>query len=131
MKAYKKQNKLSFKNIIQSFKNAFRGLSLLVKYEYNLYVESFFGIIAILFGFLFHISYIEWLSLIVVIGLVIFAELTNTTVEKIMDFIQPEYNEKVRDIKDLAAGSVVFMVLVAIIVGCIIFIPKILLLFPN
>jgi diacylglycerol kinase (ATP) len=131
MKQYHKQSGLSLKSLVQSFKNAFRGLGLLVKYEYNLYIESFLGVVAILLGFVFYISSTEWLSLIIVIGLVIFAELTNTAVEKIMDFVQPEYDERVRDIKDLVAGSVVFTVIVAVAIGCIIFIPKILLLFLN
>ncbi len=128
MKPYHKQSCLNLRSLIRSFKNAFRGLGLLIKYEYNLYIEIFFGLIAIGLGFFFRISQSEWFALIIVIGLVIFAELTNTAVEKIMDFVQPEYDERVRDIKDLVAGSVVFTVLIALVIGILIFFPKIIFL---
>jgi diacylglycerol kinase (ATP) len=119
------QDSFSFKGLLNSFKNAFRGFGLLVVNEYNLHIQIFFGVIAIIFGFIFKISHTEWMIQSTVIGLVIFAELTNTAVEKIMNMVQPEYDERVRDIKDLAAGSVLFMVLVALTVGSLIYIPKI------
>ena len=125
MKNYHQQGGLTFKNIINSFRNAFRGLVLLAKYEYNLYIQTVFAIIAIAFGFIFGISSVEWMVQIIVIGLVLFSELINTSIEKIMDLVQPEYNEKVRDIKDLAAGSVLFTSLISVSVGLIIYIPKI------
>ncbi len=62
----------------------------------------------------------------IVIFFVLFAEIINTTIEKIMDFVEPKYDEKVRDIKDLASGSVFLTVILSVIIGLIIFLPKIL-----
>ena len=126
MKKYHNQNKsFSLSHILHSFQNAFRGLKLLLKYEYNLYIELLLAMFAIFLGFFLSISQNEWVSLIIVIGLVIFSELSNTVVEKIMDFIHDDYHTKVRDIKDLAAGAVLVSSFISIIVACFIFLPKI------
>ncbi len=123
MKNY--HNSFSFIGVLRSFRNAFRGFTLLLRNEYNLYIQLFFALLAIILGFIYTISHIEWMIQITIIGLVIFAELVNTAVEKIMNMVQPEYDEKVRDIKDLAAGTVLFMVLVSLFVGGLIYVPKI------
>ena len=129
IKKHHQQKKIGFKHFIGSLRNALRGLSLLFHFEYNLYIQSTLGILAIILGFLLPISRFEWLSIIIVITLVIFAELTNTSIEKIMDFIQPDYDERVRDIKDLAAGAVLFVSFISLVVAVIIFIPKIIIFF--
>ncbi len=116
---------ISMRNLINSFRNAFRGFSLLFKYEYNLYIQLIFALLVIVAGFIFKISSIEWAIQTIVIGLVIFSELINTSIEKIMDFIYPEYSEKVKDIKDLSAGAVLFTVIISIAIACFIYIPKI------
>ncbi len=112
-----------FARIFNSFRYAFRGIKLLFHLEHNLFIQSFFALLAIFLGFFFSITSVEWMVLVIAIGLVIFAELTNTAVERIMDFVHKDYHEDVRDIKDLAAGAVVFTVVISLIVGGIIFIP--------
>ena len=54
---------------------------------------------------------------------VIVAELFNTVIEHICDFIQPNYSKKIKIIKDISAAAVLISVLNAIIIGCIVFIP--------
>ena len=129
IKKHHQQKKISFHHFIGSLRNALRGLSLLFHFEYNLYIQSTLGLLAIILGFLLHISRLEWVAIIIVITLVIFAELTNTSIEKIMDFVQPDYDERVRDIKDLAAGAVLFVSFVSLIVATLVFVPKIIVLF--
>lgn len=114
--------------IIRSFKNSLRGFRVLLNNEYNLYIQIGFGVIATVVGFLFQISFTEWAIQTAVIGLVIFSELVNTAIEKTMDLVHPEYDERVRDIKDLASGAVLFMVLVSVTTGLFIYLPKIILL---
>lgn len=121
-KNYGQQVTLS--GIVRSFKNAFRGFNVLLDREYNLYFDITAGIIVTVIGFFANLSAYEWMAQVIVVGLVIFAELTNTAIEKTMDLVHPEYNPKVRDIKDMAAGSVLFAVLIAIIVGLIIYLPR-------
>ncbi len=117
--------KLTFTGILRSFKHSFRGVTVLFHNEYNLYVQVFFAIVATIFGFMFEISLLEWALQTAVIGLVIFSELVNTALEKTMDLVQPEYDERVRDIKDLASGAVLFTVGISVAVGLFIYIPKI------
>lgn len=119
----------SIQGIVRSFKNALRGFLVLLSLEYNLYIQIGFGVAAVVLGFIFDITPLEWGIQTTVIGLVIFAELVNTAFEKTMDLVHPEYNEKVRDIKDLASASVLFMVLVSLCVGGFIYIPRITIFF--
>lgn len=117
--------KLTLKGVIRSFKHSFRGVRILLRSEYNLYIQIVFAIFAIILGFYFEISLDEWAIQTTGIGLVIFSELVNTAIEKIMDMVQPEYDERVRDIKDLASGAVLFMVGISVAVGLFIYIPKV------
>jgi len=114
--------------IIRSFKNSLRGFRVLLRNEYNLYIQIGFAVIATICGFLFEINFTEWAIQTAIIGLVIFSELVNTAIEKIMDLFHPEHDERVRDIKDLASGAVLFMVLVSITTGLFIYLPKIIFL---
>ncbi|MCA9352321.1 diacylglycerol kinase family protein [Patescibacteria group bacterium] len=123
MKNY--QSGFSITGIIGSFRNSLRGIRVLLNNEFNLYIQIGFGIVATMFGFLFQISHTEWAIQTAVIGLVIFSELVNTAIEKTMDLVHPNYDERVRDIKDLASGAVLFMVLVSIATGLFIYVPKV------
>ncbi|NDP28893.1 MAG: diacylglycerol kinase family protein, partial [Flavobacterium sp.] len=71
-----------------------------------------------------HITATEWLFQILAIGLVMSLEGINTAVEKIADFIHPDYHERIGFIKDIAAGAVFFAALTAILIGLIIYVPK-------
>ena len=87
-------------------------------------VQLFIGICTVIAGFALKISAVEWMLQTLAIGLVLSVEGLNTAIEKIADFIHPEFNEKIGFIKDIAAGAVFFAALTAIIIGSIIYIPK-------
>lgn len=130
MNQYKNYNQsLSLRGIINSFKNAVNGFTVLLRHEYNLYLQIAFAVVAIIFGFIFDISSTQWMIQSIAIGLVIFSELMNTAVEKIMDIVHPQYDKRVKEIKDIAAASVLFTVAIAVTVGCIIYLPHIIPLF--
>jgi diacylglycerol kinase (ATP) len=114
-------NRLSLAGIIQSFRNAWNGFRVLLRHEYNLYIQLSIGFIVIVAGFYFDISRLEWMVQSTAIGLVIFSELVNTAVEKIMDLVHPDYSLQVKNIKDMAAASVLFTVAIAITVGLLIY----------
>jgi undecaprenol kinase len=77
-------------------------------------------------GFTLQINRLEWAIILLTIGLVLVAELTNSAIEKIIDYLRPEIHPAAKIIKDAAAGSVLIAALISVMVGCIIFIPKIL-----
>ena len=66
----------------------------------------------------------EWMMQILAFGLVLGVESLNTAIEKIADFIHPNYHEKIGFIKDIAAGAVLFAATTAIIIGLLIYVPK-------
>lgn len=119
------QNSPSLKGIVRSFGSAFRGIRVLLENEYNLYIQIAFALIGIVLGFYFYITPVQWMFLLVSIGLVIYSELVNTAIEMILDHVHPEYSRKVGQIKELASASVLFMVFISVAVACIIFIPYI------
>ena len=86
-------------------------------------VQSSLAVLMTLAGFYFEIDRVEWMMQILVFGLVLSIEGLNTAVEKIADFIHPDYHERIGFIKDIAAGAVFFAALTAIAIGCIIYFP--------
>ena len=112
---------------IKSVTHAARGIGILIKTSHNAWGHIFFGFLAIYLGFILNISNIEWVLIVLVIGLVIIAETFNTAIEIDINLTSPEYHPYARDTKDVAAAGVLLSVFVAVIVGFIIFLPKILL----
>jgi diacylglycerol kinase (ATP) len=110
---------------IKSFKYAFAGLKTLFIEEHNARIHLIAAVIAIALGFFLKISLNEWISLVVVMGLVFICELINSSLEVLADFTSPEKHPQIKKVKDLAAASVLISALVALVVGIIIFCPKI------
>lgn len=103
---------------------AIKGAYLLVRHEASIQVQAVIGVLMIIAGFYFEISTTEWMFQIFSIGLVMSLEGMNTAAEEIADFIHPEFHTKIGLIKDFAAGAVFLAALTAVIIGCIIYIPK-------
>lgn len=120
-----------FKGRINSFKYAFTGARKLLLTEHSIMVQAFIALATIIAGFYFNISATEWMIQLLATGLVLGIEGLNTAVEKIADFIHPDYDERIGFIKDIAAGSVVFASLSALIIGIIIYYPKISFVFSG
>ena len=114
---------------IRSLKFALRGMWLLMTTEDSIKAQLFFAIIAIILGFYFNISHTEWMFQFLAIGLVLVAESLNTAIEKVADFVHPDYHEKIGFIKDIAAGGPSFAAFISLIIAGFIYIPKIYLLF--
>ncbi len=89
-------------------------------------VQFSIAVVMTIAGFYFTITKTEWLFQILSIGLVMSIEGLNTAIEKVADFIHPNYHERIGFIKDIAAGAVLFAAFTAITIGLIIYIPKIL-----
>lgn len=111
-------------NRFKSVKYAFKGAVLLLKTEASIQVQFVLGIVMTIAGFYFDISTTEWILQILSIGLIMSIEGLNTAIEKTADFIHPEHHEKIGIIKDVSAGAVFISAVTAVIIGCIIYIPK-------
>ncbi len=112
-----------FSGRIKSVSFAFKGAIKLISTEHSVMVQFSIGILMTVAGFYFGISKTEWLFQTLAIGLVMSVEGLNTAVEKMADFIHPNYHERIGFIKDIAAGAVFFAALTAITIGLIIYIP--------
>lgn len=114
---------------LKSIRFALRGVWFLISTEGSIKIQVVVALIATIMGFYFEISLVEWMIQFTVIGLVLVAESLNTGIEKLSDFIHPDYHKKIGFIKDVSAGSAAIAALISLIVGGIIYIPKIALLF--
>ncbi|WP_426065219.1 diacylglycerol kinase family protein [Flavobacterium sp. DSP2-3-1] len=112
-----------FSGRLKSVSYALKGALKLITTEHSIMVQFSLGILVSIAGFYFGISKTEWLFQTLAIGLVMSIEGLNTAVEKIADFIHPNYHERIGFIKDIAAGAVFFAALTAIVIGLIIYIP--------
>lgn len=102
---------------------ALKGAIKLITTEHSVMVQTSLGVILTITGFIVGISQTEWLFQTFAIGLVLSIEGLNTAIEKVADFIHPDYHERIGFIKDIAAGSVFFAAITAIIIGLIIYVP--------
>jgi diacylglycerol kinase (ATP) len=120
------QDKRFVSGRIKSIGFAFKGAFKLVTTEHSVMVQFSIMLLMLFAGFYFHISREEWMLQILAFGLVLGIEGLNTAVEKIADFIHPEFHDKIGFIKDIAAGAVLFAASSALTVGALIYVPKLL-----
>lgn len=112
-------------NRLKSVIYAFRGLMILVKTERSIQLQLIITGIVTIAGFYYNISKTEWMIQLIMVAVVMSIEGVNTAIEYIADFIHPDYNRKIGIIKDIGAGAVFIASFVAIIIACIIYLPKI------
>lgn len=125
-----KKNKKSIKRFIKSFGYAGEGLRYCFYHEQNIIVMFIMGIIAIIMGLLLDISYLERITIIVLIGMILALELMNTAIEAVVNLHDGNKKSHYGKIaKDCASGAVAIASIFALIIGLIIFIPRIISLF--
>jgi diacylglycerol kinase len=118
-------NKLDAKRLVRSFKAAFEGIASTYKKEQNIKIHTIISLMVVLAGFIFKINYIEWLVCLVLIGFVMMAEFFNTSIEYVVDLASPDIHPLAKAAKDTASAGVLMMAIISALIGCVIFIPKI------
>ncbi|MDA7650129.1 diacylglycerol kinase family protein [Verrucomicrobiales bacterium] len=109
---------------MRSFYYAFRGLFLFFRSQRNARIHLFFFLLAMLCGFLFGITILEWCLILLCSGLVMTAEAVNTALERLADSVHPDHHTGIGGSKDIAAAAVLITAIAALSVGLIIFVPK-------
>ena len=112
------------KNRLKSFKYAFNGLNSAF-YQSNFRIQLSILLLVVIAGFLTSISLMEWCLIVIVSTIVLTTEAVNTSIEEICNFLTLEHNPHIGKIKDIAAGAVLISAMGAVIVGLLIFLPKI------
>lgn len=115
--------KYDYRKQLRSFKYAFNGIKCCIGKEQNLSFHLIATAVVITTGFILGISRMEWIIIILCIGLVIAAELVNSAIERLVDLISPEQHPIAGRVKDIAAGAVLVCAIVAATVGILIFFP--------
>lgn len=113
------------KKLINSFRYAIEGFISSFKTERNMKIHILAMIVVVILGFYFKLDIVEWCFITLAIALVIGAELFNTAIETIVDMVSPEKNPKAKLAKDISAAAVLALAIGAVVIGVIIFIPKI------
>ncbi len=108
----------------ESFACAFRGIAALLKSEVHARIHLLATLAVLALGWWFEISLGEWIAVILAIGLVWVAEALNTAIEYVADLAHPDEHPEVKKLKDLAAAAVLFASIAALVVGVIVFLPR-------
>lgn len=114
-------------SLLKSFGFAFEGLRVAILRGRNFRIQIGIGFLSCILGLIFKLSAAEWLDLVIVITLVLILELVNTSIEALTDLASPEIQPKAKLAKDVAAATVLVASIGSVIVGALLFLPK---LFP-
>jgi diacylglycerol kinase len=114
---------------VNSLKAALQGLSYAIRHELNFQIEVACGVIAIVLGIVLSITQLEWLVLILMIGLILGLELVNTGFERLADVNTPRFSPQIKIAKDVSAAAVLLASIAAAAVGFWLFAPRLAALF--
>ena len=120
----KQNQKFSLRQRLKSFSHAIKGLQTTVKYEHNTWIHLFATVLVIVFGFVYELTTLEWCCITLAIGLVVVTEILNTAIEHLTDLVSPEFHPLAKKTKDAAAGAVLIASIIAVIIGLLVFLPK-------
>ena len=109
----------------RSVKNCIDGLKFVNINEDNFKREVFIGIITLILSYILKVNRIEFIIIVVMISLVLVTEIINTATERLVDLVSPGYNKIAGEVKDIMAFAVLLMCFFSLVVGMVIFIPKI------
>ena len=112
------------KKFFKGFYFAFNGIKYSFKTQLNFRIHVFLAALALILSYVLQIAICEWIWIIATISLVLIVELINTAIETLVDLVSPEFNPKAGLIKDISAAAVLISAIFAFLVGCFIFLPK-------
>ncbi|MBP6747831.1 diacylglycerol kinase family protein [bacterium] len=112
-------------SVFESFYHAFNGLALGFRQQRNLRIHTILGLLVFALAFYLKVEPWQWIALSVAIGFVFFAEFVNTAIEHMVDIqANYRYHLSARYAKDTAAAAVLVAAITAVIVGAIVFLPR-------
>jgi len=122
---------MSLKKRVASFQYAFQGMKDLFKSQANARIHVLAALFVVIAGISFHISRMEWIMLVFCITLVLSLEAVNTAIEYLTDLVSPGYHPLAGKAKDVAAAAVLWAAIGSIVIGALIFLPRIFACFPQ
>lgn len=119
-------NKRKKHSLVSSFRFGFIGIASAASKERNMQIHICISVLVILAGFAFSITKAEWIAVLLAIGGMIALEMMNTAVERTVDLYTKEYHPLAKQAKDISAGAVLMFAIISVVIGLIIFLPRIL-----
>lgn len=113
-------------NELRSFQVAFRGIFTAASSEKHMKFHLAAAVITTVAAFWLNFAVVEWVVLILTITGMLALEMLNTALEKLVDLVEPNWNETAGKVKDIAAGACLVYACGAAVIGCILYIPKLL-----
>ena len=107
-----------------SFKYAFNGIVYTLSTQQNLLIHLIATLVVVIASYIFRLTNREWAVIVLTISSVWIAELFNTAIEKTVDLITTDHHPLAKIAKDVAAGAVLISAICSLIVGLLIFLPK-------
>lgn len=108
-----------FKRLLFKFRVAFNGLFEGLMTDFSIQLQFFFGICAIIIALVFKFSYMEWSIWLICISMVLTLEYLNSSIESMMDRLDPSYHLLTKKAKDLGAAAVLVAALFSLVIGFI------------
>src|SRR4051794_16809184 len=108
------------RGLLFSFKYAIEGIQHGIIHERNLKIHTICAVLVIILGFFYQIDLVEWMFILFAIGGMLSLELINTAIERMVDYISPQYHLLAKQAKDVAAGAVFIYAFMSVMIGCII-----------
>jgi diacylglycerol kinase (ATP) len=112
-------------NRLAAFANALRGTRVFFAGQASARIHLVASVVVVALGLGLHVSTGEWLALVLAMALVLTAEALNTALELAVDLASPDWHALARDAKDVAAAAVLLASLGALVVGLLVFVPKV------
>ncbi|AWB10820.1 MAG TPA: diacylglycerol kinase [Thermodesulfobium narugense] len=111
-------------NIYKSFYFAIMGLLVALKEERNLKIQLGIFFLLLTIGFILRFEPFEWTIVLLSSSIVIVSEMINSVIERIMDYINPEFDDRIKTIKDMSASFVLIACLFSIIIFLILILNR-------
>jgi diacylglycerol kinase len=121
----------SFRSLLLSFGHAFRGFMYAFKTQRNLRIEAYIAVAVVAAGIILGLGMTAWLLVWASIVLVIVCEMFNSALEKLADVINGNHDERIKNVKDMAAASVFLSVVISFVIGVLVFGERILFLIKR
>lgn len=115
--------------LLKAFGYAFVGIRSAVLAERNIQIHLFVSVVVISFGIWLSLSPVEWIFILFAIGGMLSLEMLNSAIERVVDLVTKEFHPLAKDAKDIAAGAVLLYAIISVIIGVIIFLPKLINIF--
>ena len=108
------------KKRIESFSHAIRGIAEFIRLGANAKIQLLAAFAITVTGLLLDFGTYDWIAVVLCIGMVLSAEAMNTAVEQLADALHPERDERIRVVKDVAAGAILITAMVSVVVAILV-----------